>query len=466
MTPSVLMVVYYFPPQGSVQVLRALKFAKYLPEFGWKPVILSVKDILHYYNDPDLIKELPNSVEILRTSSLDPFRFMGVLKNLTPTINPHPKKNVEYPARWIPTGGEGGGKEKGNCAGYLQGEGGEDVFFRFRNKFNELNRWLALPDSRFGWYPFAVSQGRKAIKNQEIKMIYSSSPPNIAHLVALKLHRETGLPWIADFKDMWADYPHSLPTQWHRRKMQNWEEKIVTHASKVIAINPAITNDFQKRYPSISPDHFQTLVHGYDPLEFSGLVRQPYPKFTIVHTGSFYEPRQIADYFFKAIAELLLDKPELKDKMEIILVGTLTNRQKMLMENLQLNSVIKLVGSVNRREAVQYQINADVLLLLVGEGYRSELVLPAKTWEYFASGHPILCMAPPGVTSDLIKKHNAGIVVLPQDVTAIRKAVEDFYQQYSTNRLSSADSSVYSQYDRRKITGELASLFTLCLPKS
>jgi glycosyltransferase involved in cell wall biosynthesis len=438
MTPSVLMVVYYFPPQGSVQVLRALKFAKYLPEFGWKPVILSVKDILHYYNDPDLIKELPDSVKILRTGSLDPFRLMTILKNLTPRT---PLSLVR------------------------RGERGE-VFFRFRNAFNELNRWLALPDSRFGWYPFAVSQGKKAIKNRGIKMIYSSSPPNIAHLVALKLHQETGLPWIADFKDMWADYPHSLPTQWHRRKMQKWEEKIVTHASRVITINPAITNDFQKRYPSISQEHFQTLVHGYDPFEFSGLVRQPPSKFTIVHTGSFFEPRQIADYFFKAISELLLDKPEMKDKIEIILVGTLTNRQKALMDTLQLTSIIKLVGSVNRRESIQHQINADVLLLLVGEGYRSELVLPAKTWEYLASGRPILCMAPPGVTTDLIRKHNAGIVVLPQDVTAIKKTIQDFYRQYSAHTLSPTDSSAYSQYDRRKITGELANLFTQCLTQT
>src|SRR5579862_4010965 len=143
MTPAVLMVVYYFPPQGSVQVLRALKFAKYLPEFGWKPVILSVKNILHYYNDPELIKDLPESVEILRTGSLDPFRLMAITSGKSKNTDSQVKQEISK------------------------------SFFRFRNVFNELNRWLALPDSRFGWYPFAVSQGRKAIKNHNIKIIYS-----------------------------------------------------------------------------------------------------------------------------------------------------------------------------------------------------------------------------------------------------------------------------------------------------
>lgn len=429
MTSSVLMVVYYFPPQGSVQVLRALKFARYLPEFGWKPIVLSVKDILHYYNDPDLLKELPDSVEILRTGSLDPFRLMAILSGKSNDTNSQ-------------------GKSKNPKS-----------FFLFRNVFNELNRWFALPDSRFGWSPFAISEGRKAIKNRSVKMIYSSSPPNIAHLVAMKLHQETGLPWIADFKDMWADYPHSLPTQWHRRKMQNWEEKIVTKASRVITINSAITNDFQKRYPTISSEHFTTLLHGYDPLEFQGLSRQPSSKFTIVHTGSFYEPRQIPDYFFKALATFLNEKPEYKEKIDILLVGTLTGRQRKLIDDLQLNSVIKLVGSVNRREAIQYQINADVLLLLVGEGPRSELVLPAKTWEYLASGRPILCMTPPGVTADLIKKHNAGIVVSPQDINGIKQAIENFYSQYQSHTLPEFHISQYPQYDRKEITHQLAQIF-------
>ena len=79
MSPTVLMIVYYFPPQGSVQVLRAEKFAKYLPQFGWSPIVLGVKEILHYFQDDNLINEVPDSVKIIRTESFDPFRILARL---------------------------------------------------------------------------------------------------------------------------------------------------------------------------------------------------------------------------------------------------------------------------------------------------------------------------------------------------------------------------------------------------
>ena len=158
MNHNVLMIVSFFPPLGSVQVLRALKFAKYLPEFGWNPIILAVKDISHYSNESSLLAEIPSSVKIIRTGSIDPFRTMKIIQEETQNKNPVQNHNS---------------------------------FFFFRNTFNFLNRWLALPDSRFGWYPFAVSTGSRAIRNHNIKLIYSSSPPNIAHLVGLKLHQKT-----------------------------------------------------------------------------------------------------------------------------------------------------------------------------------------------------------------------------------------------------------------------------------
>ena len=358
--PNVLMITYYFPPLGSVQVLRAVKFAKYLPQFGWTPHVLSVKDILHYYKDPNIIHELPDCVQVYRTGSLDPFRIMAKLKGSSP-----------------------------NQAPSQQSSSSQKKFQNIRVKLNLLNRWFSLPDSRFGWYPFSVNQGRKLIREGKIDVIYSSSPPNITHLVALQLKKEFNLPWVADFRDLWFDYPHIHPTQWHRNKMLKWENQILKTADHIVTINQGITDDFFDRYPAL-PKKITTIVHGYDPDEYKTVTPQPTSKFTIVHTGSFFEPRQIPDYLFQALRQWMIEVPDLDKKIEVQMIGTMTERHKKLIQDLGISSLITLIPPVDRQTAIQYQISADVLLLLVGEGVRSDKVVPAKTWEYLNSTRTIL----------------------------------------------------------------------------
>ena len=104
-------------------------------------------------------------------------------------------------------------------------------------------------------------------------------------------------------------------------------------------------------------------------------------------------------------------------------------------------------------------MNADILLLFVGKGSRSELVLPAKTWEYLATGHPILCLAPDGVTANLIKEHSAGLVVQPDDIESIKRSILNLYEKYSTKTLQNQPLLQYSQYDRKALTGQLAEIF-------
>lgn len=427
---NVLMIVYFFPPLGSVQVLRALKFAKYLPEYGWRPIILAVKDISHYYRDPGLLYELPDSVIIKRTESLDPFRILRILQPKTEKASPHP------------------------------GESPQKKFQSFRDNLNLINKWISLPDSRFGWYPFAVSSGRSLIQEYGIDAIYSACPPNICHLAAMKLSHQHQIPWVADFKDMWSDYPHIHPTQWHRNKMLKWESQIIRQADSVITVNPGITRDLKERYP-IFKDKIQTIVHGFDPDEQKDLTPLLFDKFTLVHTGSFFEPRQIPDYFLRALKAWLDKNPEKKDRTQVLFIGTLNNRHKQLIKDLDLGSIVILLGSMDRKEVIQYQNSADGLILLVGDGKRSEIVLPAKTWEYLASNKPILCMAPKGVTRDLIVNHQAGKVTEPSNVEGIIDILETFYQAYLHKGPLTKVKNQYPEYDRQSLTGHLASILNV-----
>ena len=61
----VLIVSYYFPPSGGPGVQRVLKFVKYLPEFGWDPAVLTVRDADFPARDESLLAEIRASLKII-----------------------------------------------------------------------------------------------------------------------------------------------------------------------------------------------------------------------------------------------------------------------------------------------------------------------------------------------------------------------------------------------------------------
>ena len=63
-------VAYYFPPQGCVGVQRTLKHVKYLPQFGWHPVVLTAQPQSAALSDPSLTQELPTDQQVIATSAL------------------------------------------------------------------------------------------------------------------------------------------------------------------------------------------------------------------------------------------------------------------------------------------------------------------------------------------------------------------------------------------------------------
>jgi len=69
---SVLIVTPYFAPQSHAAVFRAYKLAKYLPRYGWKVHVLTTDTNYLYNEDPQLLEDLPNGVEITRVRYVEP----------------------------------------------------------------------------------------------------------------------------------------------------------------------------------------------------------------------------------------------------------------------------------------------------------------------------------------------------------------------------------------------------------
>jgi glycosyltransferase involved in cell wall biosynthesis len=408
---EVLIIAYFFPPIGGSGALRPFKLAKYLSDFGWNPVILTVRNPDWYYaRDADLLEELPPQIRIIRT-------FMIRSAWLYRLLNP----------------------------------------FRSRKIDKTLSRFIIQPDDQIGWIPFGYFKGLDFIRRNCIKAIYSTSSPLSCHIIAYLIHKKTGLPWIADFRDEWYENPDfDFPKIFYRRFHYNLEKKIVKAASKVIAPAPEFCRLLAKHCDDSSK--FVTVSMGFDPEDFSGHAiskSNKEEKFILVFSGLFYSSFRPSK-LLKALDELINEGKISPDRIKVRFVGANTPGEADFKDEY---GICEFTGFVSHKNAIRHVLGADALLLLLSED-RGKNVVPSKTFEYMASGKPILAVVPKeGEIARIIQKTETGLVVDFKDTEGIKRAYLKLYQQWEDKKLhKKANKEELSKYNQKFLTKRFARL--------
>lgn len=443
---KVLIVAYMFPPIGGIGVVRPVQFAKYLPQFGWEPVILSVAQNAEYMADTSLLQELPASLKIYRAHSWEPLNGARV-KRVASRLEAAPV---------APSNGIGARRQQSSRQAVMSQH--------VRKLLKSFYFSLRIPDDKFGWYPFAVALGKRVIQEEQIDLIFATAPPYTNFLVGKALKVASGKPLVMDYRDEWTtmqyrDFPLNPVTQRINRRL---EQGVVAQADAVItAIEPFADN---LRAADLLPPRtpLVNLMNGFDPAHYQR--RHPYTpnaRFTIVYTGSFYGERQTPAYFLQGLHALLTRRPALRTAIEVRLIGTILERHVRCIAELGLADVVHYCGVVPHNQAVAAQMAADVLLLVVGKGAGSEVVLTGKVFEYLGAGRPILALAPlDGPAAALVRDSATGTVVDAEDVPTISQAIEAYYEQWQAGQLRYTPcEAVVATYNRRTQTGRLAELF-------
>ena len=212
-----LMIAYHFPPIGGAGALRTLKTAKYLPQHGWDPIILTVKNPDWYYaEDKLLLKDMPPTGALVRTFMLRSAWFYRIMNPL-----------------------------------------------RIRKLDLWLKRYVAHPDDQIGWFPFAVHAASALMKSNHIEAIYSTSAPLTSHLIAHHLCKRFGIPWMADFRDEWFENPDLRCQPPGTAPHFRLEERIVKTANQVITAAPIFSRYLAKHCPG---EALETITMGFDPM--------------------------------------------------------------------------------------------------------------------------------------------------------------------------------------------------------
>ena len=428
---KVLIVTYYFPPSGGPGVQRVLKFVKYLPEYGWQPVVLTVQDGDYPARDESLLAEIPRHAVVHRTKIFEPYRLYRKL-----TGKP---ANAPVDVENIPQGGKRGSPAE-SLAEFVR-----STFF--------------IPDARIGWYPYAVPVGHRIIREQRIDAIYSSSPPYTTAVIAQKLHRSTGVPWVAGFRDPWTGFL-STPDRWFlpRAIDRYLERSAFIDANRVEAALRGIQKDITAKIPDLDQNKLAYLPNGFDREDYPKLDLQPNQRFTVTYTGSMYGKRNPRT-FLQAVEELVRDGKVDPDKFTLRFIGRFGGEVREMLVNSSVRNSIELVSYLPHSESVTALMKSDALLLIVDEAAGSDEIVPGKVFEYIGADKPIIALAPEGAIAGILRETQSGLVAHNQDIVAIQAAFIECYNNFLYhNRKFEQDREAVKRYDRKEITRQLAGL--------
>ena len=406
MNKTVIMVGFHFPPSAlSSGHLRLLAFAKHLPAYGWDPVVLSATQGAYESIDPTSVQFIPDQCAVYRAFALDTKRHMAVMG--------------KYPSI------------------------------------------LALPDRWVSWWPAAVWRGLHLIKRYRAQAVWSTFPIMTSHCVAYTLHRLTGLPWIADFRDpvaISAAGKHPLVV----RSQARWERRVLSHAACTVFTTPGSMKWTGEHYPDASrAGRLAVIPNGYDDEAFAELGCPP-PRagrpLVLLHSGFLYPDGRSPIPFFAAIARLR-DAGSLKPGMLKVVLRASGSEGEYAREvqRYGLGEIVTLAPLIGNREALREQAEADGLLLF--QGGKFDLQIPAKAYEYLRIGHPIFALVGlKGDTANLLRESGGAVLVEADDIDAIEAGLRRFIHAISEGTSPSPQVAKVAQYSRRAGAVRLASL--------
>ena len=451
---KVLIIAYYFPPLGMGGVQRVSKFVKYLPSFGWEPVVLTVKDIDYFSHDDSLLKELPGSTKIYRTGSLDPLRLIYLIKKTLRIKTSAPKRVALRNSKE--------GKTKRFFPIQKRGQN-DTLFFSFSRsrRFSPVLKFADLflfPDNKIGWLPFALIKGIKICRKEKIDLLFSTSPPLTCHLVGFFLKKFTGISWVADYRDTYfSNQEVKNPISLRKALLKSLQKFFLKDADGVISVNQTIAQHLRETHPPAGK--IEVITNGYDQEDFKVEVKKNKDNFRIIYFGTF-NPDCPAEPFLKALSNLLHQGKIDQNKIRFILVGiSIGMNTEVLIERYGLKEIAELRGYLSHREGIEELVDSDLALLTVSQS--APVISTGKIYEYLGAQKPVLAIAPQdGEAAKLIQSLGAGRVVSPDNIPEIEDAIFSFYLEFEAGKLFfKPNRDMIEKYERKYLTSRLVCLF-------
>jgi len=413
---QVLFISYYWPPSGKASLYWPLAVVKHLPQYGWQPIVLTVKEESFTQTDESFAMGLPADLKVFRTKTYEPFK---IYKRFT-------------------------GKKADD-----QLIASETISTSNRRITHRISIWLRMnlfiPDARIGWYLPAVGAGSKIFNSEEIGAIVTIGPPHTTHLVGKKLSKKYNVSHVPVFIDPWTDIVYYRNFRRNRLTLtidNHLERSVMENAKAVIFVTETMRNDYLNKYEILS-DKSQVLYWGYNEEDFDKVAcnKKENEKKVLVHAGNIFS-YQNPKNFWKEIKK----KNDSGDAIKIKFIGTIDPDIKKTISKEGLNIVTDYLGFLPYYDMLREICEADFLLVCASEPRH----VPGKLFEYMRTGNPVIAFGDDNdEVKKLLEKSNSGIMFKYDE------SGEEFFTNY--NKLVPNPDYIV-QFDRKIISEELGKI--------
>ena len=450
---KILIIASEFPPRGVGNMLRTVKLVKHLPSFGWKPYVLTISEGCIEKFDHSYDHEIPKEACIIRAFYPNPFII----------LDRRWYRKVGY--RGVGVASEN--KEHSRKARVSL----KSIIKKFiLSAVGFARKKLFIPGESILWFPFAVAKGLWVCLREKIDVLYSTAPSYTNHLVGLMLKLLTGKGWMADYRDLWTEYPTRRLSPGFRKRIEEWMDATVLKKADVVNIvSPKWREFLLRRFPFLSPEKVTCYTNGYDPEDYEGIpqVKRQDGKWRITYAGSVLKGYP-TPLFLRAIGELCDEIPGMREEVEVNFYGDIRDEQLIqinrVIEEFSLQKNVFINGHISRQKALEIMRNSDLLLLMYIEGKLNEDgCIPAKLFEYIGAQRSVFAIVPEsGSTAEIVRLGNIGQVVSPSSYDEIKDSLRSLYLQYKDgDNIYKSNYGYLRQFERKYIVSKLAEIFNM-----
>jgi hypothetical protein len=428
---KILIITYYWPPAGGPGVQRWLKFSKYLPEFGWQPVIYTPENPSYPLLDESLIKDVPENIEIVKTKIWEPYQLAEKLN----------KSNKKFKAGQFDVGKNQSWKSKLSI--WVRGN-----FF--------------IPDARVFWVKPSVKFLEQYLKENKIDVVVTSGPPHSLHLIGLNLKKKLPqIKWIADFRDPWTEisyYKHLKLTKSSDKKHRQLESEVFKNADITLATSYTDAENFRRNGANAV-----CITNGFDESDAStqtlkhSNTQTLKSKFTLSYIGVLEQLRN-PENLWKALDDLITANSDFAENFTLKFAGRIDEKILNSIENSALKNHISNLGYISHDKAVVEMQNSDMLLITNFPNASSKGIIPGKIFEYLATGKQIISFGPDEAdVTKILDETKAGKHFSYNDSDLIKGYILEKFELWKNGNLLENTQNI-EQFSRRNLTKKLVEI--------
>lgn len=438
---KILIITYYWPPAGGPGVQRWLKFAKYLPDSGWNPVIYTPENPSYPLLDESLLKEVPRNIEMVKTKIWEPYQLAEKLN----------KSNKKFKAGQFDVGKNQSWKSRLSI--WIRGN-----FF--------------IPDARVFWVKPSIKFLEQYLKENKIDVVVTSGPPHSLHMIGLGLKNKfPDLKWIADFRDPWTEisyYKHLKLTKSSDRKHRQLESAVFKNADITLATSYTDAENFRK-----AGANAVCITNGFDESDASAPLsmtdetadgpiskssdQQINQSFTLSYIGVLEQLRN-PENLWKVLDELVTENKEFADHFTLKFAGRVDDKILQSIESSHLKKHILNLGYISHDKAVEEMAGSDLLLITNFPNTSSKGIIPGKIFEYLATGKQIISFGPDEAdVSRILAETNAGKHFRYEDAKAVKDFILEKFELWKDGSAVASTQNI-DQFSRRNLTKKLVEI--------